>query len=383
VRSLTWVWVCLLLAMPASSEEVLELDELRDAILESRERVGRHERQERALLEQLDESARLLAALGREVRSAQGEAAEAREQAAHFERQSGLARRRLEATREAMSRRVVALYKAGEVGSVRFLFASQTLPELLMRASALETFVEYDAALLLHYREYLAAYDDLEQQAKVAMSLRDVAASRLTKRSAQLSQERAERRRILSRVRWDRTSERSLLVELEKAARALEDTLRALGDTGAGGPVVVGQSFVKRKGRLAPPLDSAIELDFGKVVDQVFRTETFRKGVAFTASGGESVRAVGPGAVRFAGWFRGYGELVIVDHGDEYFSVSGHLDEVFVQVGDVVSEGDTLGSVGETGSLSGPSLYFEIRHGSQPEDPAGWFAPQSVLASPQ
>ncbi len=60
-----------------------------------------------------------------------------------------------------------------------------------------------------------------------------------------------------------------------------------------------------------------------------------------------------------------------------------HLDEVFVQVGDVVSEGDTLGSVGETGSLSGPSLYFEIRHGSQPEDPAGWFAPQSVLASPQ
>ena len=383
MRSLTWVWVCLLLAMPASSEEVLELDELRDAILESRERVGRHERQERALLEQLDESARLLAALGREVRSAQGEAAEAREQAAHFERQSGLARRRLEATREAMSRRVVALYKAGEVGSVRFLFASQTLPELLMRASALETFVEYDAALLLHYREYLAAYDDLEQQAKVAMSLRDVAASRLTKRSAQLSQERAERRRILSRVRWDRTSERSLLVELEKAARALEDTLRALGDTGAGGPVVVGQSFVKRKGRLAPPLDSAIELDFGKVVDQVFRTETFRKGVAFTASGGESVRAVGPGAVRFAGWFRGYGELVIVDHGDEYFSVSGHLDEVFVQVGDVVSEGDTLGSVGETGSLSGPSLYFEIRHGSQPEDPAGWFAPQSVLASPQ
>lgn len=383
MRSLTWVWVCLLLAMPASSEEVLELDELRDAILESRERVGRHERQERALLEQLDESARLLAALGREVRSAQGEAAEAREQAAHFERQSGLARRRLEATREAMSRRVVALYKAGEVGSVRFLFASQTLPELLMRASALETFVEYDAALLLHYREYLAAYDDLEQQAKAAMSLRDVAASRLTKRSAQLSQERAERRRILSRVRWDRTSERSLLVELEKAARALEDTLRALGDTGAGGPVVVGQSFVKRKGRLAPPLDSAIELDFGKVVDQVFRTETFRKGVAFTASGGESVRAVGPGAVRFAGWFRGYGELVIVDHGDEYFSVSGHLDEVFVQVGDVVSEGDTLGSVGETGSLSGPSLYFEIRHGSQPEDPAGWFAPQSVLASPQ
>jgi septal ring factor EnvC (AmiA/AmiB activator) len=372
------VWV----AAPALSEGAPELDQLRDAILESRERVGSHERQERAILEQLEDSDRLLAALGREVRTARAEADEARERAAHFERRSRQARGRLEATREAMSRRVVALYKAGEVGPVRFLFASETMPELLTRASALQTFVEYDASLVARYREYLAAYEDLEQEAKLATLMRDEASRRLTKRSGQLSEERRERRRILARVREDRTFERQLLVELEKAARALEETLQALGDSGGRGPVVVGQDFAKRKGRLAAPLDSEITLAFGKVVDEEFRTETLRKGVEFAASGGESVRAVAPGAVRFAGWFRGYGELVIVDHGDEYFTVSSHLNDVFVHVGDVVSEGDTLGSVGETGSLTGPSLYFEIRRGSEPQDPEVWLAPRGLIASP-
>lgn len=374
---------CTWFAAAALAEEALDLDALRDAILESRERVGQHERQERAILEELAESNQLLAALAREVREAASVAERAREETEGFERKSGLARKRLDEIREAMSRRVVALYKAGQVGPVSLLFASESMRELLARASALRTLVEYDASLLARYREYLTAYDDLEQRAKLAESLRNEAAARLKKRSGQLSQERVARRQILRRVRQDRTSERALLVELEKAARALEDKLEALGEAGKSAPAVVGQRFGTRKGRLLPPLDSEIDLAFGKVVDAEFRTETFRKGVQFAASGGESVRAVAPGAVRFAGWFQGYGELVIVDHGDEYFTVSGHLDRIFVEVGDVVSEGDTLGSVGETGSLTGPSLYFELRLGSQPQDPASWFEPRAVLASPR
>ena len=119
-------------------------------------------------------------------------------------------------------------------------------------------------------------------------------------------------------------------------------------------------------------MEAHLGRDFRKVVDAEFRTETFRTGVEFDAAVGDSVRAVAPGQVRFADWFRGYGKLVIVDHGDQYFTVSGHLSEIFVSVGDVVAEGDTIGSAGATGSLTGPSLYFEIRRGSRPPDPADW-----------
>ena len=76
--------------------------------------------------------------------------------------------------------------------------------------------------------------------------------------------------------------------------------------------------------------------------------------------------------VRFAGWFRGYGKIVIVDHGDTFFTVFGHLGEIGVAVGDPVRRGDRLGSAGDTGSLAGPRLYFEIRRGGQALDPAPW-----------
>ena len=82
--------------------------------------------------------------------------------------------------------------------------------------------------------------------------------------------------------------------------------------------------------------------------------------------------------VRFSGWFRGYGKIVILDHGDEFFTVSGHLSEIHVAVGDRVREGETIGSVGDTGSLRGARLYFELRRGSEALDPVPWLSAERL-----
>jgi murein DD-endopeptidase MepM/ murein hydrolase activator NlpD len=108
------------------------------------------------------------------------------------------------------------------------------------------------------------------------------------------------------------------------------------------------------------------------VVDAEYRTETFRKGVDFAVKRGEPVYAVAAGEVRFAGWFAGYGRMVILDHGDAYFTVSGHLDTLAVELGQQLAAGDVLGGAGETGSLTGPRLYFEIRRGAEALDPGEW-----------
>ena len=133
-----------------------------------------------------------------------------------------------------------------------------------------------------------------------------------------------------------------------------------------------GPRFETLRGRLDPPVPGPIARGFGRVVDRSFLTETFRKGVEFEAPVGTPVRAVAPGQVRFAGRFRGYGNLVIVDHGEQYFSVSAHLSRIDVDVGRVVAAGDVVGLVGDSGSLSGPHLYFEVRRGSTALDPAEW-----------
>jgi septal ring factor EnvC (AmiA/AmiB activator) len=121
-------------------------------------------------------------------------------------------------------------------------------------------------------------------------------------------------------------------------------------------------------------VDAAIVREFGRVVDREFKTQTFQSGVVFGAPAGAPVRAVAAGRVRYAGWFQGYGRLVILDHGGGYYTVSGHLAELAVGVGDAVASGAPIGTVGDSGSLSGPRLYFEIRRGGEALDPREWLA---------
>jgi septal ring factor EnvC (AmiA/AmiB activator) len=106
---------------------------------------------------------------------------------------------------------------------------------------------------------------------------------------------------------------------------------------------------------------------YGKVKHPSFNTYTFNKGIGIGASPGSEFRAVETGQVLYAAWFKGYGNLLIVDHGDGYYSLYAHASELFVQVGDRVKRQQIVGRTGEGGSLNGPALYFEIRHQGKPE----------------
>jgi septal ring factor EnvC (AmiA/AmiB activator) len=86
---------------------------------------------------------------------------------------------------------------------------------------------------------------------------------------------------------------------------------------------------------------------------------------------------VAPGRVVYAGWFRGYGNLVIVDHGEGYHTLAAHLASMSTAMGEEVGAGALLGTVGDTGSMRGPSLYFEVRERGRPVDPLAWLAPRS------
>jgi murein DD-endopeptidase MepM/ murein hydrolase activator NlpD len=116
---------------------------------------------------------------------------------------------------------------------------------------------------------------------------------------------------------------------------------------------------------------------FGAQVHPRFGTRTFRNGVDIAAAEGRAVSAVHPGQVIYTGWFKGYGNLVIVDHGAEYYTLYAHLADIAVDEGDDVRQGQRIGTVGDTGSLDGPRLYFEVRHQGKPLDPEQWLRERS------
>jgi len=374
-RYLPWALplLAVLIAAAATADRETDLERLREAIDLSRERVSAFELEHRSLLETLEALDLASIALVQEVAVARANAQAARAELVAVEAETAELAGRLRVTEDAMSRRAVALYKSGDAAGVRMLFTAGGIREFLARSSLLRRLLQRDAALLDRHRLESEALEAALLRAGQAAEVSTAAAEVLLQRERELKGERAAKQRLVAQVHQDRGRERAALVELEKAARALEETLRNLQnhpETPLG--AIAGPPFESRKSSLDPPVDAVVTGRFGRVVDEEFFTETYRTGVVFGAEYGAPVRAVASGRVRYAGWFRGFGRLVIIAHGDSYFTVSGHLSEMVVAVGDPVAARDTIGAVGDSGSLTGPQLYFEIRLGGDPLDPHEW-----------
>ncbi|HWP34358.1 MAG TPA: peptidoglycan DD-metalloendopeptidase family protein, partial [Thermodesulfobacteriota bacterium] len=141
----------------------------------------------------------------------------------------------------------------------------------------------------------------------------------------------------------------------------------------AGEPPLPG-GFAAARGRLVAPVAGEIVTPFGPREHPRFRTVTVSNGIEIRAPAGAEIRAVYAGRVVYAGWLRGYGKILVLDHGDQYYTLYAHAAELYKAVGEPVQAGEVIATVGDTGALEGPVLYFEIRQGSRPLDPADWLA---------
>lgn len=126
-------------------------------------------------------------------------------------------------------------------------------------------------------------------------------------------------------------------------------------------------------GDLTSPLSGSITSEFGNRIHPITGEEKFHAGIDIGASEGTPVGAAGAGEVTTAGWYGGYGNAVIIDHGNGLESLYGHLSAIMVSVGDLVSQMQTIGLVGSTGNSTGPHLHFELRQDGSPIDPSDLF----------
>jgi septal ring factor EnvC (AmiA/AmiB activator) len=143
-------------------------------------------------------------------------------------------------------------------------------------------------------------------------------------------------------------------------------------NTAAAVPVLEGNGLQVVRGRIPWPVSGKIISHFGRNKDPHFNLVVDNSGVQIQAPIGTPIHAVASGVVKFADWFKGYGKLVILDHGRGYYSLYAQAADLNVSEGQSVASGQVLGSVGDTDSLVGSSLYFEIRKNGIPQDPLHW-----------
>ena len=274
---------------------------------------------------------------------------------------------------ERLAIRVRALYKVNKGGVLSALFSS--LPAEApgaadtRRYKSLTLIMDSDIALLKEARINL---ESLERERRRLQGLRSELTE--TRRSARLKKASIDRKRIkkkrfLSDIRKKKDAHTEMLVELEDAQKDLTELISGLRDGGERGPV---SGFAAMKGRLPLPLDGTVVASYGKVTHPRFKTVTFNNGVLVEAPYGSEVRAVYRGRVVYVGWLKGYGQVMIMDHGSGFYTLFAYLSAVLRENGEEVRAGEVVALVGESGTHDAPALYFEVRQRGVPRDPMGW-----------
>ena len=217
---------------------------------------------------------------------------------------------------------------------------------------------------------------DLEDLARVQESIRAKTAELATTRDARaaeggkLETERGEREKLVGELDARLKEQGARVAALGKDEKALTSLIEKLRDVFADIPKQLSgaEPFASQRGRLAWPVPGKIARAFG-AADESGRKSS---GLLIAAKSGTAVHAVSHGRVVFADWLRGYGLMIIVDHGDGYLSLYGCNETLLKDVGDWVNAGETLATSGASGGQKTPGLYFEVRAKGQPVDPKAW-----------
>ena len=284
----------------------------------------------------------------------------------------------------ALARRLRAMYKVHDQGGALPLLLAGDDPTT--RAAAIRhlgSLASLDARLI---QEYRGTSDRLEdRRGREEARQRELASLRADaqREQAEVDADAAKRRVLLAKVRDERAYHERMVGELTDAARRLEAFIRDLqakqrrlakipppAKPGTETPPAVG--FGTLRGRLPWPTDGRVVSAFGAQVHPRFGTRTFRNGVDIEPGEGRDVAAVFAGHVVYTGWFKGYGNLIILDHENEYYTLYAHVADILVKEGDDVKQGQRIGTVGDTGSLEGTRLYFEVRFEGKPQNPEQW-----------
>jgi murein hydrolase activator len=277
---------------------------------------------------------------------------------------------------ELLRQRAVALYRWHRSGGpLTLLNGGGSLSAFLQRKRYLETTISYDRNLIESLNKELERQELLREELARKGEQLDSQRQILTQAKDSVLQEAEKKKQLLASIRQERETRVRALKELEQAALRLQKMMDELSKRALSKPPEIpsGTGLGAMRGKLDWPVKGELIGGFGKARHREFDTEVFRNGIDIQAPLGQEIKAVEKGTVVFADRFSGYGRMIVVDHGERYYTIYAHLSEMFKENGDLVKRGETLGLVGDSDSLAGAELYFEMRKDGRSLDPVPWF----------
>ncbi|MEO0095152.1 MAG: peptidoglycan DD-metalloendopeptidase family protein [candidate division WOR-3 bacterium] len=351
------------------SQKQKELDELKKKLNLVRQEIKQLEKEKSSALariEKLDEAINLSIEYIEKLTAREDEE---QMRISELNREMARLESKMKFQKEELKERLIRLYKWTPFYRLEILFSSKSIPEILSTSYYLQILAKNDRKLFFEFKNDWSRYLADKKMREELIAVLEARRQEKEQELEQLNRERQEKRKILDEIAQQEKEKKKVEKELKSAQRKLEDLIVSLRKQKEKEEISAKSYFETNKGKLPWPCKGSVGSKFGKIVHPKYNTTTKNNGIDILSNYGENVYAIAQGKVVYAGKFIGYGNLVVIDHKDGFYSLYGHLSEILVKVGDEVPGGRIIGRVGEGGSLSGPMLHFELRKEGKPVDP--------------
>ncbi|MBI5188209.1 MAG: peptidoglycan DD-metalloendopeptidase family protein [Nitrospirae bacterium] len=334
-----------------------------------KEKIEKAKRREHSILGDLEKTNKQLNLVEVELRKYRKNLRDTESEISRVEAEISLNRSNLEKQKEWIKRKLRAMYKYGYHSDiVMLLLSAEDVSQLIRRWRYLQDITVYEHRVLNNYKDTLKGLDEKEKKLITLRAELKKNEEKVKAKETDLASKKKDKEILLASVRKEKSSYEKMVKELKEASKKLLKIIKESEKT----DTYSARGFSKLKGKLPWPVDGKVAIPYGSHKDPQFNTPVFRNGIHIQAGADSPAKAVHSGKVVFAEWFKGYGQLLIINHGDGYHTLYGNLSEIFSKVGDIIKEYQIIGQVGNSGILNAPGLYFELRYKGKPLDPLQW-----------
>jgi len=280
-----------------------------------------------------------------------------------------------------LKEQVVFAYKFKRGKQFDWIMGSANFNDLMIRWHYLQKVSQAEVNIMEDLNESQASLMGKEEKIKDEINNLNIYVQAAQNENLNLKNKRKTHTRVVSDINKNKTLLSNSLKEKKESYQKLKNLIASLEKGKPARQLKVetqlkweklSGSFSKNKGRLNWPVEGAILHEYGKFRNPKLKTVLNNTGVDIRADLGSNVRCVFSGIVSLITYMSGFGNMIIVDHNDSYYTVYAHLDQILVNTGDFLDDGDVIGTVGESGSLEGPKLHLEIYGNNKTENPEIW-----------
>ncbi len=349
-------------AGPQASETTIK-----NKISQEKQKIQNISQKEARILEDLDRMERSLFQSRQEARNLNKDITSLKTRIREYSRQRDALIQALDANKEYLAQRLKAMYR---LNGSKSCDTPDSLFDFLVTQKALQKIVRSDMTVMETQTRGIAQLETLQAQLSQAVSQQANKQQLLDERIREIEENSHKKQKLLARILKEKDLALAALKSLEISAKKLDHTFTSFP---APTKKSQGKGFAARKGKLKIPVPGKILSSFGRSPLESGQGFYFQSGIDISAQRGEPVRSVFKGKVIYADWLKGYGNLLIINHGNHYYSLYAHVEEIFKNTGESVDTGEIIATTGDTGSITGrPCLHFEIRHHGKPVNPSKW-----------